>query len=134
MKESPDFPNILYTIYDYFYNNFISENSNFPNYLWNCLNNVYLDVPKTNNAIEAWHNVFSSSFGTAKFSFILLIKKLRDEEEIIKQSLLRLDTGEIFTRKRKYVEMENNLKDFIMVSNQKFGVEYVMSLIQLLFY
>jgi hypothetical protein len=33
----------------------------------------------------------------------LLIEKLKDEEEIVRQKILRLNTGEVFRRKVKYV-------------------------------
>ena len=78
---------------------------------------------KTNNAIEAWHIVFSSSFGTSKFNFILLFEKLKDEDEIIRQRLCRMENGEVFVRKKRYVELEENLKFFVEKTQDKYGLQ-----------
>lgn len=101
LLNSPAFPSILIPIFDYFYNTFINPTSAiFLPEIWHsiCLTND--NIPKTNNAIEAWHNVFNSTFGTSKFNLHLLILKLKDEEEIIRQKFIRLSNGEIFSRKK----------------------------------
>jgi hypothetical protein len=130
-----DFPRILQPIYEYFFDVYISEYSAvFPVDLWHCLENIFCNIPKTNNAIEAWHNNFNSSFGTSKFNFALLIQKLKDEEEIIRQRVLRINNGESFRRAKRYVEMENNLKIFVENSPVKFRIDYVMNIVNLFFY
>jgi hypothetical protein len=135
LNSSSTFPILLQPIYNYFYLTFISETcAVFPISYWHCLKNVTYDIPKTNNAIEAWHNVFGSSFGSSKYNFTLLIEKLKDEQEIIRQRCIRMDIGEEFVKKKFYVEMEHNLKMFIENENEKCGFEYMMRLVDLLYY
>ena len=132
---SSDFPSVLMPIYEYFYNTFISSNtSSFGLSIWHSITLTLENIPKTNNAIEAWHNVFNSTFGTSKFNFHLLILKLKDEEEIIRQKYIRICSGEILVRKKKYIEMESNLKMFILNYRERYGIEYVFQLVNLLYY
>jgi hypothetical protein len=42
----------------------------------------------------------------------LLIEKLKDEEENVRHKILRLNAGEVFRKKVKCMEMENNLISF----------------------
>ena len=66
-------------LYEYFYNNSIQgiNKNRFPINLWSCVSLVENDIPRTNNGIEGWHNVFKRSFNEARYSFTLLIKKLK---------------------------------------------------------
>jgi hypothetical protein len=62
------FPSQLQVIYDYFFNTFINfETRIFDLNMWNILHCFSINVPKTNNAIEGWHNTFKNTFGTSIF-------------------------------------------------------------------
>jgi hypothetical protein len=135
LKSQNNFPIILEQVYCFFERNFISnETARYPIDLWHSLDLINYGTPKTNNAIEAWHNVFNSTFGTSRYNFILLISKLREEEEVIKQKFLRSIAGENLPRIKRYVEMENNHEAFINNTTEKFGAFYVFDLVSLLFY
>ena len=134
LMESPSYPQTLRCIYNYFYDTYIcSTSAIYPPSLWNS-QSVLHGIPKTNNAIEAWHMVFNSTFGTSKFNFKLLAFKLKEEEEVIQQKLIRIELGERFPRNRRYVDMENALFNFIVNSRTRSGLPYVFSLVNLLFY
>ena len=135
LKLNYDFPDIISPLYEYFFNNFISDiTARFPLTLWNMSSETLAEIPKTNNAIEAWHMVFNSTFGTSKNNFFVLLEKLKDEEEVVKQKYLRFTFGEYPRRKRRYILMERNLREFLSITNENFGVDFVFHLVNLIFY
>jgi hypothetical protein len=77
-----DFSTELTQIYEYFFNNFIGEdfNAKFPLELWNVSDNHIDAIPRTNNAIKCWHNVFKTTFGALRYNLHLLICNLKDKE------------------------------------------------------
>jgi macrodomain Ter protein organizer (MatP/YcbG family) len=64
----------------------------------------------------------------------MLVKQLKNEEEAIRQKRLRIENGEIFPMKKKYVNMENNLRGFLAHNSQKYGKCFVFRLQRYLFY
>jgi hypothetical protein len=122
-------------LYDYFYSTFINPQTlRFGPEIWSVINPFDISIPKTNNAIEGWHNTFKNTFGTSRYSFQLLIFKLKDEEEAVRQKKIRMDLNERHIRKKKYVEIEENLNNYIMGSSERFGYEYISNLVDILFY
>lgn len=79
-----DFPQVIRPLYNYFFQTYIGTNDNvrFPIKIWNHYRYLSDNVPKTNNAIEGFHNVFNSTFGTSNYNFYLLIQKIKEEENI----------------------------------------------------
>lgn len=55
---------------------------------------------RTNNGVEGLHSIFKKTFGSARYSFHLLLEKLIKEEDCIRIELNRLENGEIFVRKK----------------------------------
>jgi hypothetical protein len=78
----------------------------YPIELWHIYDVLLNGIPRTNNAIEGWHNVFAKSFLNSKRSFILLVERLRNEKETIQQKLIWFDLGYSALAKRKYILME----------------------------
>lgn len=137
LKNHFDFPLTLNTLYSYFYKTYIgdlNEIVRFPISLWHLGNNFDVATPKTNNGIEGWHNTFKNTFGTSIYSFELLILKLKDEEEAIRQKRIRINYGEEQIRKRRYVRMEEELNNFLNSSEVCYGSDFVFLLINRLFY
>lgn len=136
LKMQVDFPDILSPLYQYFYNNYISSDldGRFPVTLWHALDIFDQEVPRTNNSIEGWHNAFKNSFGTSRYSFSLLITKLKDEEELIRQKRIRSEYNDVVCRRRRYVILEERLRNCIERNNQRFGAAYIFSIVDSLFY
>lgn len=89
LRNHINFPDILAPLYDYFLKTYIetqNANARFPLHMWNQVSQyVELAIPRTNNAIEGWHRAFSSTFGASNYNLILLIYKLKEEEERMQQ-------------------------------------------------
>lgn len=136
IRSSDGFPVILYVLYDYFLSNYIENLNNvrFPINLWNVFQHFTFEIPRTNNAIEGWHNAFNGLFGNSAPSLTLLIYNLKNEEENVQQRLIRLNIGENFRRKIRYELMERRLYEKMNSTAEHFGKNYVFSLVDLLFY
>jgi len=135
LKNQLSFPVELNELYDYFLINYISDNCIYPIELWNY--NYYSEenVPRTTNAIEGWHKVFNSTFSSGNISLITLIKKLKNEEDIIRIKDIRMSLGHNFLRNSRYINMENNLNsNLILYNNENYGVCFVFRLVDVLFY
>ena len=135
LRNSNDFPPAINAIYDYFFRTYIHQNAKFPIELWHSLGNDS-SLPRTNNAIEGWHNIFRNTFGTSRYSFDLLLKKLKDEEDVIRIRSIQQDIlGMQFERKKQYVVMETNLTLFLNENaGYETGLTYLFELINKLFY
>lgn len=123
-------------VYLYFYNNYIKnfENARINYKIWNHYNLFSLNVPRTNNAIEGWHNAFNGSFFSSKYSFVNLISKLKEDEENIQQKIIRFENGEKFYKKKKYIILEEQITNLINNSQIHYGSDFVINLINVIYY
>lgn len=138
LRNSDDFPEFLLPVYDYFYDTFLNVNDNcpYPPELWNSDAIIDRNIPRTNNSIEGWHNVFLNTFGTSKFSLHLLIQRLKNEQDVIRIRSIQKDILNMnFQRKKKYELIENNLNEFLIRNiRSEYNLIFVFSLVDLLFY
>lgn len=133
----PEIPSQLIPLYDYFFTNYLRENpqSSYPPEIWHSSDLLDINIPRTNNGIEGWHNVFASGFGTSKFCLPLLFEKLKDEEDATRIKFYRFDLGHVFERKKKYIEMEERLMLYLnQCRENNYGINYIFGLVDLLFY
>jgi hypothetical protein len=139
LKTHPNFPEVLNPVFNYFFAVYIGdeeEDAMYPINLWNMRENLINDLPRTNNAIEGWHNIFRSTFGPLNKTPRNFVKKLLQEEEAIYQKLLRIRSGEKLKRKRKYVLLGEKLKDFIIRCEERNLVptQYITEMTNFVFY
>ena len=137
LMSSAGFPVCLLPVYEYFHHTFISQTAaRYPLSIWHSRNLNDRSIPRTNNAAEGWHNTFKDTFGTSKYSFHLLVQKLKDEEDVVRIRSLQMDVfGHNFERKRKYVELEDRLFSYLEANYQnEMGLEFLFGLVDLLFY
>lgn len=139
LKNSSTYSIICGPMYDYFFSNYIGEpnmenNVRYPIEIWNSLDDLNEGTPRTNNAAEGFHNAFASSFLNSKHSFPLLVDRLVHEEEITQQKYLWAQLGFEAPLKRKYLEMEENIKNYINSKENKFGADYVFGILDFIFY
>jgi hypothetical protein len=91
LRSSALFPNCLVPFYEYFYNTYVSSvNAKFPISLWNYHNFIENSIPRTNNGIEGWHSILKKSFGASRFSFPVLLSKLKNEDDASRLKHLQL--------------------------------------------
>lgn len=55
----------------------------------------------------------SSTFGTSKYSFYLLVEKIKDEEDAKRLNFFRYKLRHSFKRKKNYVEMEESMRVYL---------------------
>ena len=125
-------------MYEYFKRNFIEgiEETRFPIDIWNCHHSFLSESTiGTNNAIEGWHHGFKTTFLGSRSSSILLLDKLRYEEDAIRIRSIKMSLGHMFCRKHKYVRMEETVVEFLR--NRNIGsndTSMLIELAKLLFY
>lgn len=131
-----DFPICLIPVYEYFYENYINfGTARFSTDLWHFGNNLNINIPRTNNATEGWHNAFKSTFEDSRKSVPLLISKLKNEEDFVRIKSLRQESGEVLLRKKKYLLLERTVQNYLEeCANNNFGCEFVFDLIYYISY
>ena len=77
--------------------------------MWNCSFHTERNIPRTNNAIEGWHNTFRNTFKTSKYSLILLIRMLKNEEDVVRIEDVRLSKCFVLRRLNKYIRREERV-------------------------
>lgn len=69
------------------------KNPKFPLSLWNCHEATKNDLPRTNNAVEGWHNGFSSLLGADQPSLWKFIKGLQKQQGLNEIKIERYIAG-----------------------------------------
>jgi hypothetical protein len=103
-------------------------------FLWHVADIFDQNIPRTNNAIEGWHNAFKNRFGTSRYSFSLLIAKLKDEEEVVRHKRIRIKNNDIIPRRKRFVVLEERLRNSIANHNNRYGLFYIFDIVNSLFY
>ena len=108
------YPN-LQLFFDYIRNTYIIGN-NYPPDTWNVFNRGM--CVRTNNYVESYFGRWNKSVGVAHPSLWTVIRKLKDEQAVARNSLIRAHQGYApIPRKRKWRRMEtriNNLKTSLL--------------------
>ena len=101
---------------------------------WNSLVSFIQDeIVRTNNTIEGWHLVFGGKTNNHAKS-LLLVSKLRDEEDAIRIKKIKIYANVTECRKKKYMEMGNNVRDLFNSRNSPIvNISDLIILIRLLF-
>lgn len=82
--------------------------------IWNCYSNVTMDLPKTNNKMEGWHNSFSSLLSCSHpviWKFIDTIKMEQAKNEFIIEKYNAGEDGP--PQKKKYKNQQACLKSVV---------------------
>lgn len=127
LKSSRELPSAPIKLCDYFFNTYLSLNCRFTPTIWRPQNNIDFVHHRTNNAIEGWHDVFSNSFGSSKFSFHLLMSVSKVEEVAFKIRALQLNIlGFTIERKKKYSVREQSYAAYLRAnSHMNSGISFI---------
>lgn len=73
----------------------------FPISIWNCYFLIEKDIPRTNNAVEGWHNCFNSLLNSVHPSIWIFINALKKENNINLFKVKQLLSGIALPKKKK---------------------------------
>ena len=104
-----EFPTFAIEIAEYFevtYNGRLLPNHTrrtppYPIRLWNLYTRVNLEVARTNNSVEGWHNGFQSGISCAHPSFTKLLRYLQLEQSLQEAMLTKWESGEVIMTQSK---------------------------------
>ena len=83
--------------------------------LWNTYDRVIRDLPRSNNALEGWHNAFNNRVSIKHPSITKLAKCIIREQSRFEIDIERLRTGEQPRKKKKvYADLDARLKRIAM--------------------
>ncbi|RMZ99143.1 hypothetical protein BpHYR1_033971 [Brachionus plicatilis] len=128
-------PNDLKKIFTYFEDNYIGgkkrtkvpsrKTPRFGLELWNCFERTRIGLP--NNNLEGWHIALQSTIKSHPhlLSFINILKL---EQSNTENNYIKLSTGQINKRKRKYVLLEEHITNIITDFNSEKIMEYLYNL------
>ena len=113
-----DFPESALNVAVYFEETYIGkrlpDNSRrippFPIRIWNIFERVREQLPRTNNAVEGWHNALNSSIGCSHPSVSKLFKCLQREQSLQEANLIKWEAGSTMVRSKKSIERENRIQ------------------------
>lgn len=92
---------------------------------WSCFNNVIDKLPRTTNAIEAWHRTINSRSEISHPNIARFISLLQSEEEIVRLEISRRKAGNFSFRKKHIVHDENLriiVENFEMFSEEEYFI------------
>jgi len=87
----------------------------FPIEMWNCYDNVINDQPRTNNAVEGWHQAFNASLGCHHTTIWKFISFLKQEQGLQEAKLEKINLVEKKPnkKKKKYKSIDQRLKNTV---------------------
>jgi hypothetical protein len=94
--------------------------------IWDCYEAVRQDNPRTNNAVEGWHNAFARSVQIAHPTLPRLVVKLQKEQSINQMIVERLIAGEDPPlRKKKYRDLDRRLRSVVLDYGHRTSIDYL---------
>jgi hypothetical protein len=107
LTSQASFPSELNDVYAYFFNYYIGFELHdlvlYPIDPWHVRSRLFSDLPRTNNAIEGWHNSFRTIFGNLNPIFKNFMIKVKHEERFAHQKFLMLTNGNEIKKVKKYI-------------------------------
>jgi len=86
----------------------------FPIALWNQYHRVENNLPRSNNAVEGWHNAFNSSVCIAHPSVARLARKLQQEQHATSIRRIQQAHGQTPAKKRKtYKRVDEAIRSMV---------------------
>jgi hypothetical protein len=94
--------------------------------LWNQYLRVIDNLPRSNNALEGWHNAFNNVIGFAHPSVTKLARKLQQEQHSTQLHRRQLELGTTTGKKKKeYVRINEALHTMVVHYNNRDPVTYL---------
>ncbi len=101
----------------------------FPIALWNCYAATLEDLPKTNNAVEGWHNSFNKLLGAAHPTIWKFIMGLKKEQSLNELKIEQYISGQnLLSGKRIYKDTAEKIKSHVLNYPNSDRMEYLRSI------
>ena len=97
----------------------------FPIRLWNLYTRVNLEVARTNNSVEGWHNGFQSGISCAHPSFTKLIRYLQLEQSLQEAVLTKWESGEAIVRSKQSIARSKRLITIVSDFGNREPISYL---------
>ena len=78
--------------------------------LWNAVSRTEMDLPRTNNNVEGWHNRFCRIINGAHPTLWKFLENLKIEESLNRAETAQILGGHQFPAKKKYVDCSKRVK------------------------
>ncbi|CAF1126879.1 unnamed protein product, partial [Rotaria magnacalcarata] len=86
----------------------------FAHQLWNVYDRIIAGVPRSNNAVEGWHNAFASRVSINHPTIIKLTEKIRREQSKFEIDIAKILQGhEVKTRKLMYKKLDERIERLV---------------------
>ncbi|CAF2044232.1 unnamed protein product [Rotaria magnacalcarata] len=86
----------------------------FAHQLWNVYDRIIAGVPRSNNAVEGWHNAFASRVSINHPTIIKLTEKTRREQSKFEIDIAKILQGhEVKTRKLMYKKLDERIERLV---------------------
>lgn len=99
-------------LFDYFEITWIGKGSaqgKFPIRMWNMCAITMQRLPRTNNAVEGWHNAINQFIGCKHPSIWTFIEKIKKEQGIQELKMVQMMNNNGAPRKKKYQDHDRNI-------------------------
>lgn len=99
-------------LFDYFEKTWIgklSAQGTFPIDMWNMCEIVLRKMPRTNNAVEGWHNSINQFVGCKNPSIWTFIEKIKKEQSVQELKMVEMLQNNGATKKKKYFDHDLNI-------------------------
>ena len=127
-------------ICDYIEDNFIGRlrrgrrgQPRFPIEMWTQFSRVINNLPRSNNAIEGWHNAFNNVVGFAHPTATKLARKLQQEQHSTQLFRCQLELGiPVGKKKKTYIRINEALYTMVTDYNKKNQIAYLADIARVL--
>lgn len=105
----------------------------FPARLWNMHERVIAGLPRTNNSLEAWHNVFSKMVNISNPTRVRLAAKLRQEQHTQAIQRRQYQIGQPAPKRLpKYVTVDRALRTITLDFVNRQPLQFLTDIAQIL--
>lgn len=70
-------------------------------------------MPRTNNAVEGWHNAMQSSISCSHPTIFKFIQAIKNEQALQEMKLTQICSGQELKEKKKYRDFDNRLRNVV---------------------
>lgn len=98
----------------------------FPVNVWNMFHRTHEELPRTNNNIEGWHNVFQAHMSSTHPTFWKFLDVLQKEERIVRVRILQNQGGHApQAQRRKYSDCNARILQIVDDYPNRQGLDYL---------